>query len=381
MKRFKLLSFSREKKLTHQAPRIFAQQHKADLMFLGSVIFLSLFGLLMVYDASQFEAYRDFGDKYYFIKQQLIWVVIGVLALGAFSFFDYHRLQKFALPFFLFSLLLLLLVFLPGFGISAYGAHRWLRFPGFTIQPAEIVKLSSIIFLAALFQKQSKSFPFFIVLGIVGTIVGIFQRDLGSAIVFSLIIFAIYFVAEAPISHFLGLVGIGIIAAIGFILTSPYRVRRVLAFLDPFADPQGSSYHISQVLIALGSGGLFGLGIGQSRQKYAYIPEVTTDSIFSVIGEEFGFLGSIILIIIVGFIILRGFKIAQAAPDNFGKFLAVGLTAWLGAQVAINLAAMVSLVPLTGVPLPFISYGGSALLANLVAIGILLNISKQGNIK
>ncbi|KKR81435.1 MAG: Stage V sporulation protein E [Candidatus Daviesbacteria bacterium GW2011_GWA1_41_61] len=378
MRRLKVPAFSKEeKKSIYQSPRVFTQQHKIDWVLLGSVIFLSLFGLLMVYDASQFEAYRDFGDKYYFIKQQVIWLLMGLGALAFFSFFDYHRLQKFALPFFIFSVLLLLLVFIPGLGISAGGAHRWLKFPGFNVQPAEIIKLSAIIFLSAIFCKSSKSFPFFVILGLVGIILGIFQKDLGSAIIFSMIAFSVYFVAEAPLAHFIGLSLISLVSAMGFILIAPYRIKRVLAFLDPFADPQGFSYHISQVLIALGSGGLLGLGVGQSRQKFAYIPEVTTDSIFSVIGEEFGFLGSLVLIFIIGFLILRGFKIAQTAVDSYGKLLAVGLTTWLGVQAVINLAAMVSLMPLTGVPLPFISYGGSALLANLVAVGILLNISKQ----
>lgn len=353
------------------------QRHQVDIRFLGAVVFLCLFGLLMVYDASQVEAFRDFGDKYYFIRQQIIWVTLGFIALTFFSFFDYHHLKRFATPFFLISFILLLLVFIPGLGISAGGAHRWLKISFLTIQPAEIIKLSSIIFFAALFQKQLKAPLFLLITAAVIAIVGIFQRDLGTAVVFSMIAFGLYFVAGAKIAYFLGLLFMGGVSFIGFILSSAYRKQRVLAFLDPFSDPQGFSYHISQVLIALGSGGLFGLGIGQSRQKYSFIPEVTTDSIFSVVGEELGLIGSIILISLIGFFIIRGFKIAESAPDNFGKLLASGLAIWLGTQVVINLAAMVSLIPLTGVPLPFISYGGSALLANLVAVGILLNISRQ----
>jgi cell division protein FtsW len=173
------------------------------------------------------------------------------------------------------------------------------------------------------------------------------------------------------------------VSLLGFLLitfTSDYRKQRILAFLDPFSDPQGYSYHISQVLIALGSGGLTGLGLGQSRQKFEYIPEVTTDSIFAIVGEELGFVGCLVLIGLLSYLIYRGFKISESASDPYGKILAFGLTAWLGIQALINLAAMVSLIPLTGVPLPFISYGGSALLANLVAVGILLNISKRAKI-
>lgn len=357
--------------------KVFVQKQKGDLILLGLVVLLSLFGLLMVYDASQYEAYRDIGDKLYFIKQQIFWVILGFIALGIFSFLDYHRLQKISLPFLLFSILLLILVFVPGLGVKAGGAHRWLKGPGFNIQPAEVIKLATVIFLSALFEKRVKSLPFFLLVGLVGVIVGIFQRDLGSAGVFVATSLGIYLVAGAPIWQLISFLSLGVAGFVGFVLMAPYRIKRVMAFLDPFADPQGYSYHISQVLIAIGSGGLFGLGIGQSRQKFAYIPEVTTDSIFSVVGEEFGFLGGIILTSALCFLVWRGLQIAEKAPDRFGKLLASGLTIWLGVQAVVNLSAMVSLIPLTGVPLPFISYGGSALLANLVAVGILLNISKQ----
>lgn len=374
--RFRQSKF-RQSSALREAPRTLVQGHGADLVLLTAVVLLSLFGLLMVYDASQFEAFRDLGDRYYFIKQQVVWMILGFAALGFFSFFDYHHLRRFALPAFIFSLLLLLLVFVPGLGASAGGAHRWLRIFGLTVQPAEIIKLSLIIFFAGLFQKEVKSIPFLIILGVVGGIVGLLQKDLGSAVVLAAISLGIYFAAGARIFNFALFSAIGVVSFIGFVATSAYRKARVLAFLDPFADPQGFSYHISQVLIALGSGGLFGVGIGQSRQKFAYIPEVTTDSIFSVVGEEFGFLGGVILISLIGYVFLRGMKIAENAPDSFGRLLSIGLTLWLGIQAAVNLAAMVSLIPLTGVPLPFISYGGSALLADLVAVGILLNISKQ----
>lgn len=364
-----------------KSPYFITQTHSLDLVLLVSIVILSLFGLLMVYDASQFEAFQSFGNKYYYIKQQVFSFIIGLVFLGFFSFFDYHKLRKIALPIFLFSLFLLLLVFVPGLGVKAYGAHRWLSLSGFTLQPSEIIKLSFIVFFAALFQNRVRLAPFLLVLGFVTFILGLMQKDLGSTIVFSMIAFGVYLVAGAPIKHFLGLFFLGLLGIISLILIAPYRMKRVVAFLDPFVDPQGFSYHILQVLIALGSGGLFGLGVGQSRQKYAYIPEVTTDSIFSIIGEEFGFLGSSILIALFALMIIRGFKIAQNAPDTFGRLLAAGLIIWLGAQIIVNLAAMVSLMPLTGVPLPFISYGGSALVANLVAVGILLNISKYTNLK
>lgn len=357
------------------------QNKKIDIVLLITAILLCFLGLLAVFDASQFQAFQEFGDKMYFIRQQSISAVIGFGCLIFFTFFDYHKLEKLALPFLLLSILLLIFVFIPGFGVLAGGAHRWLKFGSFTIQPAEIIKLSSIIYFASVFQKKVDTKIFITILGVVAIIIGVFQKDLGSAIVYSLIAFSLYFISGAPISHFLSLFFLGLCGAFFFIITAPYRVRRVLAFLDPFSDPQGFTYHISQVLIAIGSGGLIGLGIGQSRQKFSYIPEVTTDSIFGVIGEEAGFVGCLLLISIFSLLVYRGFKIAENAPDKFGKFLAVGLVVWLAAQTIVNLAAMVSLLPLTGVPLPFISYGGSALIANIATVGILLNISRQGHIQ
>lgn len=365
--------------LQQKRARTYVQSKGMDMLLLGGAVFLVLFGLLMVYDASQFEAFQEFGDKFYFFRQQVISAVLGIGVLGFCTFFDYHRFQKLAWPAFLSAFLLLLMVYLPGFGVSAGGAHRWLKIAGLTLQPAEIIKLASVIFFANLFQKKATPGIFMGIVTLVAVVVGILQKDLGTAVVFVLTSFSIYYAAEAPIKYFLGILAVGFLGIVGFIISAPYRVKRILAFLDPFSDPQGYSYHISQVLIALGSGGLFGVGIGQSRQKFAYIPEVTTDSIFSVVGEEFGLIGGIILIALIGFIVSRGFKIAVNAPDRFGRLLALGLIMWLGVQSAVNLAAMVSLIPLTGVPLPFVSYGGSALLANLAAVGILLNISKSAD--
>jgi cell division protein FtsW len=372
-----LISRSQKVPLRKQEHQTYNQKPKVDLPLLGLVIFLTLFGLLMVYDASQAEAFNDFGDSYHFIKQQVVWVGLGLVGLTFFSIFNYRYLEKFALPLLIFSLVLLMLVFIPGLGVSAGGAHRWLKVGGITIQPAEVIKFATIIFFATLFQKNVRTGPFLITVGIVSVLVGLLQKDLGSAIIFNLIAFGMYFLANGPIMYFIPLMVLGGLGAVGFVATSAYRIKRIMAFLDPFADPQGYSYHISQVLIALGSGGLLGLGVGQSRQKYSFVPEVTTDSIFSVVGEEFGFLGGVILILAFAFLVLRGLKIAERAPDTFGRLLASGLTIWLGSQAVVNLAAMVSLIPLTGVPLPFISYGGSAILANLAAVGILLNISKQ----
>jgi cell division protein FtsW len=358
-----------------------------DLSLLVAVILLVIFGLIMVYDSSVVQAFKDHGDKYFYIKQQLIWVILGLGGMWFFSKLDYSLLKKIALPFFILGIVLLLAVLVPGLGVTASGAHRWLKLGPASIQPAEIIKLAAIIFFAALFDtgklhfsRDSKLGPFILSVGFISFVIGILQKDLGSTIVFFLTSLGMYVVAGAPLNYLIGLIPVSVLGFAVFALSSSYRKDRILAFLDPFSDPQGYSYHIAQVLIALGSGGIFGLGLGQSRQKYEYIPEVTTDSIFAIVGEEFGFIGCTILIVLITYLIFRGFKIAENVHDPFGKFLASGLTIWLGVQAIVNLAAMVSLIPLTGVPLPFISYGGSALLVNLVAVGILLNISKSAKL-
>lgn len=355
------------------------QKKSMDLPILLTVACLVLFGLVMVYDVSAVHAMKDFSDANYYIRLQLIWVVLGVASAFFFSRFDYHFFAKIPLLMFVVSFLLLLSVFIPGLGISGGGAHRWISLGFVTIQPAEIVKLTGVIYLAALFEKGARFIPFAVLCSLVTLVTAILQKDLGSSIVFVLTAAAMYFARGGKIIYFLSTIPVGILSLIGLIMTSPYRQKRVLAFLDPFSDTQGFTYHISQVLIALGSGGLFGVGLGKSRQKFEYIPEVTTDSIFAVIGEELGFIGGVILIGLFATLAVRGFKIAERASDNFGKNLAVGITSLLTIQAIVNLSSMVALLPLTGVPLPFISYGGSALVANLTAIGILLNISRRSS--
>lgn len=359
--------------------KLHSQKSSLDIPLLITVGVLIIFGLVMVYDASVIQAISDFKDGYYYIRQQLIWVLIGVFSLTFFAKFDYKNFKKFALPMLTVSFLLLLSVFIPGLGASGGGAHRWLKIGSLTLQPAEIIKLTGVIFLASIFEKKVRLLPLILIVGVVGFITAVLQKDLGSTIVFLTTATSLYFISGGKIWHFLLALPVAVGSILVLTFTSAYRSKRILAFLDPFSDPQGFTYHISQVLIALGSGGLFGLGLGHSRQKFEYIPEVTTDSIFGIIGEELGFVGAVFLILLFAFLIYRGFKIAESSSDNFGKILSLGLTFWLGIQIVVNLSSMSALLPLTGVPLPFISYGGSALVANLTAVGILLNISKQPN--
>ena len=355
---------------------------KPDFLLLVLVLGLLGFGAVMVYDASVVSATRDFDDKYYFVKEQAKWIVVGLIGLLLAQKIDYHFYRRLALPIFLGALILLVLVFIPGLGISAYGANRWIDFRFFTMQPAEVMKLALAIFLAAWFENKTdiQSFrrgflPVVVVLGVIGVLI-MSQPDLGSLIIIASTLLLVYFAAGARLIYYLAGIPILVGAGLLVILTSAYRRARLLTFLDPTTDTQGSSYHINQVLLALGSGGIFGTGIGQSRGKYEYLPEVTTDSIFAVIGEELGFAGSLVLLTLFALVIYRGFRIALHAPDRFGQLLALGIITTLATQATLNLAAMVALVPLTGVPLPFISYGGSSLVVTLTSIGILLNISK-----
>jgi len=351
-------------------------EHRPDWWLVGIVLSLTLFGLVMIANASAVEAYRDFNDKFYYFRQQAQWVGLGLIIFLGTSLFPYQRLKKIT-PLLIFGALLgLILVLLPRLGFLRFGARRWLTIGGINFQPSELTKLAFILYLAAFLEKKKNVLPLVIIAGLIIFLM-MLQPDLGTTLIILMSGAVIYFVAGAPLTHLVVLIIVGLVGGLGLIFSSSYRKERFLTFLNPLRDPLGASYHIRQILIALGSGGLFGLGIGQSRQKYEYLPAVTTDSIFAVIAEELGFFGASVLILIFVLLIWRGLRVAQRIPDLFGQLLATGITAWIGIQTLVNLAAMVALVPLTGVPLPFVSYGGSSLLLSLTAMGILVNISKQ----
>ena len=351
---------------------------KFDLPLFGITVLLIFFGLLMVYDASSVIAFSTFGDKYHFIKDQLIWAILGFAALFTFYSIDYKRLYNLALPSLISAMFLLILVFIPGIGSSAKGANRWVDLRLFTLQPAEFVKLALAIYLAAWFSHKEKGrlLAFSLLIGTVILLV-LFEPDMGTASIILFEAIAIYFLSGGSINHFL--IGGPIVGIVGylFIKFEPYRASRLTNLLSLNKSLNNTSYHVKQVLIALGSGGIFGLGIGNSLQKYAYLPENVTDSIFPIIAEEFGFIGASILVLVFVALVWRGILIAARAKDKFGKLLAAGIISFLGIQIIINLGAMTALLPLTGVPLPFISYGGSALTVDMASIGILLNISRQ----
>lgn len=351
---------------------------KGDYSIGVLAIILSFIGILMVYEASSAQAFRDFGDKFYLLKEQLKSLLIGLIGMSVAMKFDYRKLYYLSVPLLLFTLLLLVLVFIPPLGVAAYGAHRWVNV-GFTnLQPSEFAKLATTIYLASWFTYKEKNrlFAFLLLLVIVVGLI-MLEPDMGTAIILGLTGVALYFFSGASITHFLFMAPIGLISVIFLAKAAPYRFQRILTFFDSSKDPLGASYHVRQVLIGLGSGGLFGLGLGKSRQKYEYLPEATTDSIFAIIAEEVGFVGSMILIAIFVSLIVKGFKIALSSKDRFGMLLASGITSFLAFQTVVNLGAMTAIFPIVGVPLPFISYGGSSLVISLTSIGILLNIANQ----
>lgn len=354
---------------------------KIDLFLFFAVAFLTFFGLFMLYDASSFVAFRDFIDKYHYVKEQVFWMFLGFISLFFFSKFDYHKFYNLAIPILIGAVLLLVLVFIPGLGVSLLGAHRWINIGFTTLQPSEFVKLALAVYLAAWFSSKEKGrlWAFLFLLSVILVLV-ILEPDMGTAVIILLEAITIYFLSGARILYFVAIAPIIALAGLVLAKLEPYRAARLATFLNFNQDIGSSSYHVRQILIALGSGGLTGVGFGNSLQKYAYLPENTTDSIFAIIAEELGFLGTCFIIFIYVFIFWRGFYIAINAKDTFGKLLAGGITTFLAGQVLVNLSAQTALLPLTGIPLPFVSYGGSALIISLSAIGILLNIGKQGKV-
>lgn len=353
---------------------------KPDWLIVGLTLAFVVFGLLVIFDVSQVLAQRDFGNKYFYFQNQTIWAGLGLIALIFFTFFDYHKLAKLSPIGLVLVLVLLVLVLVPQIGGEILGAKRRLTFAGIVIQPSELVKLVYLVYLSFRFSKFStKFFSFWQFLLITFFILGliIIEPDLGTAVIVGSIGFLIYFLAGAPVKNFVILSLIFLITVFGAIFSADYRRDRFLSFINPASDLQGISYHQNQILLGLGTGGLTGQGFGSSLQKFYYLPEAPTDSIFAVIGEEFGFVGAAALILSFLVLIFRGIKIASLAPDDLGRMLAASIVFLIGLQVIINLAGQVALLPLTGVPLPFISYGGSSLVTLMSAAGILSNISRQ----
>lgn len=341
-----------------------------------TTLLLLSFGLLMIGSASVAEGARDFGNKWHFVLLQLKWAAVGGVFAFILSRINPLLWQKLALPILAVGMLLLFLVIIPGIGTKVLGARRWLVLPGIVLQPSELIKLVEVIYLSAWLSARKVTLAQFgfLVVTIAGLIM--LQPDMGTTLVVTMLAISMYFLTGYPVKHLFSIAAIGVTAAIIFIASAPYRLDRVKTFLDPTHDPLGSSYHIRQVILALGSGGISGLGIGRSRQKYEYLPESTTDSIFAVAGEELGFIGAIILITTFLYLISLIFKVASQSRHPFHSALSAGVGSWISLQVVLNLAAMVALTPLTGIPLPLVSYGGSALITMLMGIGLVLGVAR-----
>jgi len=355
---------------------------KPDYYLAFTVFCLVVFGLIMIYSSSVIISHERVGHGYYFLSHQAIALAIGFLAWFLLQKLDYRQLKQISFWLLVASVVLLLLVFIPGLGSSEI--KRWLYIGNFGFQPSELVKLLFIIYLASWLADRKdevtelkKGFLPFIVLTCFVAGLVVIEPDLGTAMIFILVALAMFFMAGAKIIHLALTVVLGSGVVYALIITAPYRLSRLAVFLNPEASPMGIGYQLRNALIAIGSGGLWGLGFGNSSQKYLYLPEAHTDSIFAVASEELGFIRTIFIILAFLIIAWRGFLVAQNAPDRFGRLLAGGITVWLIIQAFINIGAMLGLVPLTGLTLPFISYGGTSLVVSMAAIGILINISKH----
>jgi len=361
------------------------KSYKPDYVLLGSVFLLLVLGLIMVASASVIKGFQEFGDRYYYAKHQFIYGIFPGLILFLFaSKIYYRRWIKLSLPLFILSIIGLAIVLIPSLSFYHGGAARWIAYGFLTFQPSEFVKMIFIIYLAAWLEKkgskindaQTTFFPFLIIIGILGILI-IAQPNLGMLGIVALSALALYYISGVKLAHVFALIILGISALAIFIKIEPYRLQRLTTFLNPGVDILNAGYQVNQAVIAIGSGGLFGLGLGQSRQKYNYLPEPFGDSIFAITGEELGFVGIAVLIILFLIFIWRCFAIAKSAPDNFGKLLVSGIAVILAIQFFMNIAAITQFMPLTGVPMPFISYGGSALVSALFGVGVILNVSKH----
>ncbi len=351
-----------------------------DFGFLLTVVVLLVLGLLMVFSSSYPYAYYYFNDGLYFIKRQLMWALLGSVAMAFTANFDYRNYKKLAVPILVVSFLLLVAVLLVG--VKTKGARRWLGVGAITIQPSEIAKLGLIIYFAASLSQAKdkiKSFSYlFRYLVLMGLFMGllILEPHFSVCIIIGFTLVIMLLVSGAKVQHFVFLSIPVAIAGVAAVLMEPYRLKRLIAFRDPFQDALGTGWQIIQSLYAIGSGGLFGVGFGNSRQKFLYVSEPQNDFIFSILCEELGFIGAAAVLVIFALLLWRGLKIAINAPDTFSSLLVTGIISLVGVQVVLNIAVVTSSIPNTGIPLPFFSAGGSSLLFLMAAMGIVLNVSK-----
>lgn len=358
---------------------------QSDNVLLSIIFILLAFGLVMIASAGIAYSKIRFDDAYFFFKRQLLFGILpGLIILYLTQKINYTFWKKISLPFFILSIALLTLVFIPGIGSKLYGASRWIQLGGFSFQPSEMLKLALILYLAAWLESRGeriKDFfegltPFLIVMGVVSFLL-IKQPNMGTLGVIIFVALIMFFISGSSLWHMFLMFIAGIAAFFILIKTESYRMNRFLVFLHPELDPRGIGYQINQALLAIGSGGVLGVGLGKSLQKFNYLPEPVGDSIFAIVGEELGLLGCSLVLVLFTILAWRGLRIVKLAPDRFSRLVATGIIAWIIMQAFVNIAAISGLIPLTGVPLPFISYGGTSLVFLLAGTGILLNISKH----
>jgi cell division protein FtsW len=360
-------------------------RHEVAYPLLVGVIALVAIGVVMVYSASSVNSYITTADPSSQGLQQGIWALLGLVAMIAASRTDFRLLRYVAIPTFVVTMGLLVVVLLPGIGTAAFGSRRWLFLPGIGgFQPAELAKLAVCLYLAHWLDRRGTEarglwnglVPFLVLVG-PGFLLIALEPDLGTAGVYVAAALAVFFMAGANL-FYLSAIGASVVSAAYLMVTgTPYQLQRIEGFLDPFRDPLHTGYNAVQALLALGLGGITGAGLGASRQKYLYLPAPSTDFIFAIIGEEWGLIGTVTVLLLFVVVAYQGYRIAIHAPDTFSGLLAAGITTWLVVQAIINMMVVTALLPVTGIPLPFISYGGSALIINLVAVGILLSISRE----
>lgn len=359
------------------------RKRSPDYIYLGLAITLVLTGLIMISSSSVVIAVETYNQTYGFVVRQLIALGLGVIVGVLASRITFDRWHQLTLPFFIGSLILMLLLLVPGLGKETKGAVRWINLGLFQLQPSEVLKLATILYVSAWLERrinvirQFDTLLAFAVLLMPIVIIMMLQRDLGTLLVILLTLAVMYFVAGASRAQVVAGSVVGLLLVVMLIVIEPYRLERLATFRNSGSDTLGAGYHINQANLAIGSGGWFGRGFGQSIQKYLYLPEPHTDSIFAITVEELGFLRSTFILALIGAFAYRGYRIAYRSGETFSRLLAFGLTSMFLLQSIINIAAILGVVPLTGVPLPFISYGGTSLVVSLVAVGIMVSISRN----
>ena len=359
---------------------------KGDIFLLIAVVFLTLIGTVFIYSASNYSANKTYNDAFYFVKKQVLGIILGIVAMIFFTKIDHKKLQKYSNILGIITIVLLIAVFIPFIGVENYGAKRWIGIGSFTIQPSEIAKFSFILFSATYISKNQEKVRTFIgvlpvlVFGGIISLLIIIEPNMSITVCMVLLMFSILLFAGMRIKHFLFLIIPAFIVGVFLILLEPYRLSRLSAFLDPWSSPKGEGYQLLQSLYALGSGGWFGVGLFNSRQKYSFLPFSESDFILSIIGEEIGFIGLLLFFLLLFFIVYRGFRIAGRAKNTFSYLLAIGITMIFCIQVVINALVVTGSIPPTGLPLPLVSSGNTSIIIFMAEMGILYNVSKDSSL-